>query len=157
MDFKRKEDGLKIRFSKAKKRVLFDTYGKKVVKEAARRINAGATELDDYTPGWVTKIALDTLDLGDADACVCGQLFVNKAARSWEANRWPDDLPDKFRYEEAYAFDSFYLDGHDEDEEYLATYSLLNELWSALIEARLSTGKDILFSDDWGKAAKVSS
>lgn len=46
----------------------------------AERVAAGARWLDEYEPGWVDRIDLESLDLGSCDRCIAGQLlgdFVN--------------------------------------------------------------------------------
>ncbi len=43
------------------------------------RVEAGARWLDGHRPGWVDRIDLDTLDLGDPCRCVLGQEFGEDA------------------------------------------------------------------------------
>jgi hypothetical protein len=41
----------------------------------AERVEKGAAWLDEHRPGWVDRIDLETLDLGDPCRCVLGQQF----------------------------------------------------------------------------------
>lgn len=43
--------------------------------EYAERVRKGAALLDDVAPGWREKIDLSTLDIGDYQQCVLGQLY----------------------------------------------------------------------------------
>lgn len=45
----------------------------------AERVAAGVAWLDQNRPGWVQRINLDTLDLGDPCQCVLGQEFTVEA------------------------------------------------------------------------------
>lgn len=47
---------------------------------AAERVAAGAAWLDEYVPGWWTRVTLPQLSLEDKCACVLGQVFSNEAA-----------------------------------------------------------------------------
>lgn len=42
---------------------------------ARSRVKSGAKWLDESFPGWETRIDTESLDLGSAYNCVCGQLF----------------------------------------------------------------------------------
>lgn len=92
----------------------------------AERVEAGARWLDENRPGWVDRIDLDTLDLGDPCRCVLGQL--------WD------------RYELA-PLSARYEDGDQEYGDWIAGdrgfhregrigYSDLTDAWRALIVAR---------------------
>lgn len=41
----------------------------------AERVARGAALLDEKVPGWDRRINLGSLDLGDGDCCIIGQLF----------------------------------------------------------------------------------
>jgi hypothetical protein len=41
----------------------------------ADRVATGAAWLDEQTPGWIDRIDLDRLRLGDGDLCVLGQIY----------------------------------------------------------------------------------
>jgi hypothetical protein len=40
-----------------------------------RQINSGIAWLNKVDSGWYKKIDLEMFDIGDADRCVCGQVF----------------------------------------------------------------------------------
>ncbi len=50
-------------------------------KAVRRRVLAGIKWLDTNEPSWLDRIDLDTLDMGDVNNCVLGQVFANNDGR----------------------------------------------------------------------------
>jgi hypothetical protein len=86
----------------------------------AERVAAGAAWLDANRPGWVERIDLETLDLGDPCRCIVGQLNVQ-----WGGLKIADDP----RWHAAsLGFDTWLAEGYE--------YSALTAAWRQLIIAR---------------------
>lgn len=52
------------------------TYSPHQMRSARAEVNRGARLLDRRCPGWEEQIALDMLDIGSCEVCVCGQLAL---------------------------------------------------------------------------------
>lgn len=55
--------------------------------ELAPRVERGMAWLDAHVPGWLDRIDMETLDIGDCDRCVLGQLFGSFDAGIFEVER----------------------------------------------------------------------
>jgi hypothetical protein len=114
----------------------------------AERVAAGAEWLDEHRPGWVWRIDLDTLDLGDPCRCVLGQEFREVAVvqgfpSGYLAGRKvfdEDGANDWWRDTEVAAHYGFHavadIAGGDIDDE----YDDLTGAWRRLIRQRRSLG-----------------
>jgi hypothetical protein len=89
----------------------------------AERVAAGAAWLDEHRPGWVERVNLDTLDLGDSCECVLGQEYGD----FWKA-------PTEVIFED-------YVRGFNRSSsrDDSSAYEPLTAAWRVLIEARRST------------------
>jgi hypothetical protein len=57
--------------------------------DAIEKVTRGAEWLDKHFPGWEREIDLNTLDLNDCTACICGQSLRKFVVDSInEPNRW---------------------------------------------------------------------
>lgn len=93
----------------------------------AERVAAGAAWLDEHRPGWVDRIDLETLDLGDCANCIVGQEFGEII---------PHRLPEAVRdYNPDLGFDAY-----AENSRPSYTHTLLGREWRRLIEARRRPG-----------------
>jgi len=106
-------------------------------REAARRVNDGATFLDRTMPGWWRCIDVGKLDLSDSCRCVLGQLHA------------PDTIDGIYR--EPYFVGCILLDignqtaqdmgfniGDDTEDE--PTYGDLDEAWISAVKQRFESG-----------------
>lgn len=96
------------------------------------RVEAGAAWLDQHRPGWLDEIDLITLDVGDRDYCVMGQLYGDAD--------WPDALASQL---DAIAHGllaaTTTIGGRSlSGSERFAEYQVLTESWRDLIERRIT-------------------
>lgn len=83
------------------------------------RVAAGARWLDEHRPGWVDRIDLETLDLGDPCRCVLGQEYGNY---TFALDEILDDVSPASR-----GFNAWATTGE---------YPALTDAWRRLIEQR---------------------
>lgn len=87
----------------------------------AERVAAGAEWLDEYSPGWVARIDLSSLDTADPCNCVLGQIYGSYFESPRRARiLWEDD----------YIADERGFNGPEED------MRPLTAAWVELIEER---------------------
>ena len=97
----------------------------------AERVAIGVAWLDEHEPGWVSRIDLDTLEMGDCGQCICGQLVGNfqAALKRWGHNPFAVTTSD---WVEAHGFDVSY-----------GGYPSLNTAWRRVItERRAGQGEE---------------
>ncbi|MEK7583502.1 MAG: hypothetical protein AAB483_03845 [Patescibacteria group bacterium] len=88
--------------------------------EIDERVQRGAALLDKRVPGWVMRINLETLDIGESQFCVLGQLFKSYS-NGFQALGIPGGAG-------IHGFNS--IGGKS------AEYALLNPAWKCLIKRR---------------------
>jgi hypothetical protein len=89
------------------------------------RVAAGAAWLDEHRPGWVDRIDLNTLDLGDGCYCILGQTD----GYFWDV----PEVTSLYNYADVFAELGLFAAGGIEGD---AEYSALTEAWRRLITAR---------------------
>lgn len=93
------------------------------------RVLAGSAWLDEHRPGWVDRIDLETLDLGNGCHCVLGQEYHGFSSGLVEVDSsatWPRTAAGLGFYARAELYD------HAPERE----YDILTDAWRAFITAR---------------------
>ncbi len=93
-----------------------------------KRVSDGIKWLNKNRPGWVKKIKLSKLDLGDGETCILGQAFKQDFTDVVRDNEFLD--------ENAYRL-GFYEDS-DKDEDDEEDYDLLTAIWYEKIKCMKS-------------------
>lgn len=121
------------------------TSKKELIQLFVNRINKGVQYLDK-TLGrnkWQKNVDLELLDLSEQDMCICGQAFMEQAAK-WNRNKDDDDteLDNGFQYveqklsTEKLAEYGFYIEAEIESA-FEHSYDLLTNLWIAKLSKLL--------------------
>lgn len=100
----------------------------------AEQVANGAQMLDQYWPGWYDLIDLDTLDISECSACICGQLGRNLGASI------VGEFPGVKAFSSEYGFDFYWDEKFDTEESFKPEiddlYVQLDEEWEKAIIAR---------------------
>lgn len=95
----------------------------KTVIEYDKRVDRGIKWLNKNKPGWLTKINLKKLDLGDINVCVVGQTFKETFGEV------VDDDNGKMTDDQAISRGFMETDNSNYDEDSSDNYDLLTAIW----------------------------
>lgn len=102
------------------------------------RAAAGARHLDEHRPGWADRIDVDRLDLGDAYACIIGQLTGSFWSAEAHALSGFDDssFERERRYGTAIARGFWIRPEWPEGRTYTEVNAAMVEAWRSEVESR---------------------
>jgi hypothetical protein len=110
-----------------------------------RRVEKGATLLDEKRPGWWRKIKVTDLDVADTRRCILGWAFQDALTASFSDNGydkgleflWPDKNDDQVeKLSVQHGFDRDYTHPHVTFQGGMDVWDMLGALWSDEVRAR---------------------